>query len=246
MIDLTNGLDLRKSPMHYARFGKFDSQELGLFLNSRFAPTPEEREVSTTIPYRQGKVDLSCLSGARIYENREITYVFYKFGVKKEMVSVYQTQIENLVMVGFEQELYESYDEYYHYFGKCKSVETEDEYSFNRLRITLTFDLYPFKICNFYEGQGIWDIYNTLSNEPQMTKFTVSGSKDVILTNYGQNVANPIVVASAPFTVTSAGQSYSYPAGTTSESRLRLLIGENKLSLSGTGTIEFLWRTELI
>lgn len=245
-MDLTDGLVFNKNPTAHIRFARFDSRRFGLFLASRAAPTPPEREVVATIPYRQGVVDFSRLSGARIYENREIIYTFYQFGVPQGMAGTYQTRAENLLMREFEQELHDSYDDHFHYLGKCSGIEVEEEYTFRRLKLTITFNLYPFKICNYYEGEAAWDTHNIYMERIPQVEFSVTGNQQIVLENVGQNIAKPVVIASDPFTVTAAGASYEFPIGTTENHRLRLALGENVLELAGTGTIKFLWRTELI
>ena len=57
-------------------FNEFDSSEFDLKLISRDAPSPEEKEVAESVPYKQGKDDFSMIYGQRPFENRLITYTF--------------------------------------------------------------------------------------------------------------------------------------------------------------------------
>ena len=158
--DLTNGLDLHQSPQHYITFGLFDSRRFRLNLHERTAPTPNEKEVLANIPYRQGVIDVSNLLGNRIYEQREITYSFYRFGVNRGHARDFQTTIENLLMGAFDTRLDDSYEPDFHYMGKCREVSVRDDYDRLRLRVDITFDLYPFKIDNHDESADLFDPFN--------------------------------------------------------------------------------------
>jgi len=160
MIDLTHGLDINHAPKHYITFGQFDSRRFGLNLHERVATTPSEKEITTSIPYRQGVVDMSNIIGNRIYEQREISYVFYRFGVRKSVARDFQTTIENLLMGEFNEALNDSYEPDFHYVGKCAEVLVSDEYERNRLRIEVKFDLYPFKIDHHGESADLFDPFN--------------------------------------------------------------------------------------
>lgn len=262
-IDLTDGLNLKKTPEHYITFGSFDSRSPGLHLHERKAPTPDEKTITVSIPHAQGVADFSAIRGVRNYENREIIYTFYAFGVAKENANAYQTTIENLIMQEFNQVLQDSYDPDYHYLGKCSGIEVEDDYEFKRLIVEITFDLYPFKIGNRLEGNDDWDSFNFKIDVFQDVKFTIGAGETASATiyNVSQNTHSPtldIIITSGTvsgsgsyFMVANNGVSYSFPAGTTESSRLRLLRGKNELTFncsvaSVAWTIEFGWHKELI
>lgn len=246
MKDLTYGLKADNKPKHFILFGDFDSRSCTLHLNNREAPTPKERSVTSTIPYRQGVVDLSHLRGNRVYENREIVYTFYKYNIEQANTNSFQTALENQIMQEFDQILYDSYDTGYYYVGKCSGISTIDDFSYKRMMITISFDLYPFKICSRPEGNDLWDPFNFDTDVFQDVKYTVNGSRTITLVNVSQNTQSPTVAATAAFTITMNNVSYSFPSGTTPNSRLKLKRGKNILTLTGTGDIEFQWYKELI
>jgi len=281
-IDLTHGLDTSQVPQNYIRFGKFsesdrptdcthcsncescsdcgyyfNSRRFGLYLHERIAPTPPESEVTARIPFRQGVVDMSNLLGNRIYNNREITFVFYRFGVQKNISSTardFQTTIENLLMREFDQRLDDSFEPDFHYVGKCKEVLVTDEYHRNRLRVEITFDLYPFKIDNHMESADLFDAFNFDIDAFQRIEhglsFNVSGTTTIKLYNSGQKVLTPTVhVSGGDVTLTcertvcrlEEDSSRQYPG-------FRMLLGMNivTLSVSGAATVNFDWRKERI
>ncbi|MCL1924535.1 MAG: phage tail family protein [Defluviitaleaceae bacterium] len=203
MIDLTHGLSINKSPKHYITFGLFQSTRFNLNLHERVANTPNEKEVTASIPYMQGVIDLSNLIGNRVYENREITYTFYRFGVGtglriRDTARDFQTTIENLLMGEFDQKLEDSYEPDFYYNGKCKEVLVTDEYNFNRLKVEITFDLYPFKLDNHKESEDLFDAFNfDLDAFQNGISFNLEpvGSQIIKLYNAGQRTVNPIVTA---------------------------------------------------
>ena len=60
----------------YIQFMGFNSKNEKLYLMERNAPTPDEKEILKNLPFKQGVLDFSALLGSRVFENREIEYVF--------------------------------------------------------------------------------------------------------------------------------------------------------------------------
>ena len=201
MLDITQGLLMHAVPRHYIAFGPFDSRDFGLNLHQRTAPTPPEKEILATIPYRQGVIDMSNLLGHRVYDNRQITYTFYRFGVKQNSARDFQTTIENLLMRAFDQQLIDSYEPDFYYSGKCQEVQVIDEYNRNRIRIQLTFDLYPFKMDKNMEQADLFDPFNfdldAFQGAPlglEALHFEVTHEPRTLnLYNASQQVVNPII-----------------------------------------------------
>lgn len=262
-IDLTNGLTIDRAPQHYIIFGNFDSREYGMHLHERFAPTPEEKVNAITIPHRQGVVDFSNISGNRVYENREIVYTFYLPDVAQSNANTIQTAFENQIMREFDQTLQDSYDPEYHYIGKCSGVETTDDYAYRRLIIEITFTLYPFKVSNCPEGSDDWDTFHFDTDVFQDVKFSIGAGKTVNarLYNAGQSTRSPVITIDvtsgdlpddgAYFHITKNGVTHSYAFGSIANSRFRLQLGVNDLTLTSTltavaWTVELTWHKELI
>ncbi|MCL2562960.1 MAG: hypothetical protein FWE08_02875 [Oscillospiraceae bacterium] len=258
MIDLTNGLPAEQSIRHYIEFGDFHSAKFGLHLHERTAITPTEKEVVAAIPYRQGVVDLSAITGRRIYNNRTITYVFYRFGVDEADVNAYQTTIENLLMREFNQKLQESSDPEFHYRGKCREVIVEDDYAFRRLRVQIEFDLYPFKISNRWESTDLFDPLNldldAIQDDLRVTfNFAAHKEEEIQLFNAGKNSLQPTIQTNGDGLWIRRGDSIwqldSGKPGRKYEG-FRLLPGMNRLYIGhatgGLATVSFDWKKELI
>ena len=254
MIDITHGLNMEQSPSNYIEFGHFDSRRFGLNLHERIGDTPSEKGITTSIPYMQGVVDMSNLLGNRIYDNRGITYVFYRFGVnRKGTARDFQTTITNLLMREFDQRLEDSFEPDFFYQGKCQEVVVIDDYDRNRLRIEITFDLYPFKIAKHTEGDDLFDPFNfDIDAFHDGLNFIITEQPSTIqLYNASQLVLRPLVTASGAIELTRAGRrTLELEVGTERTYRdFRLEQGMNTLtlrSLSGNANISFDWRKERI
>ena len=284
--DLIHGFVRDRTPQHYITFGRcestksdlfneennkfspeilFDSRKFGLHLHQRTGNTPNEREVLTSIPFRQGVVDMSKMLGHRIYENREITYVFYRFGVNRGRARDFHTTIENLLMREFDTNLYDSFEPDFYYRGKCESVIVEDDYDRNRLRIEITFNLYPFKIDKHTEVDDLFDPFNFDIDALQDLSFEVADAevKDFALYNSSQQVVRPqITVVGAPVYISIVKTVNGVETlstreidtdGTTSNSVIRLEQGMNQLRFKrketedeGLAKVSFNWRKERI
>ena len=259
--DLMNGMTIDKRPQHGIEFGLFESKRFRLHLHDRMAITPTEKEVTASIPYMQGVVDMSKLLGNRIYDNRTITYVFYRFGVDMHEPTArnvhpknsshtardFQTTIENLLMREFDQRLDDSYEPDFHYLGKCKEIIVEDEYAFNRLRVEITFDLYPFKVANHTEADDFFDPFNfDIDAFHNGLRYPVQGQRQVSLYNASQKVLTPTIESSSNMQIEKDGVEYEIQSGTRQYPGFRLKLGMNELSISGSGTIRFDWRKERI
>lgn len=251
--DLTYGLpEPRKITQHGIVFGHFQSERFNLHLHERTAITPREKEAVASIPYRQGVVDMSKLLGHRVYDNREITYVFYRFGVEKSVApSVkrinrvshtardFQTTIENLLLINFDQELHDTYEPDFIYTGKCKEVLVTDEYHKNRLRVEIRFDLHPFKFDRHMESEDMFDSFNfDIDAFHDGLRYSVTAGQVIRVYNSSQKVVLPSVVG-----VPLINRSQRSPSV---GNALKLEQGMNELVAQGSGTVQLDWRKERI
>src|SRR5699024_4404575 len=142
--------------------------------------------------------------------------------------------------------LEDSYDEDYYYLGKCVSVNTTDDHVYNRLIVVVEFDCYPFKISKLPEGHDIWDGFNFELDVAQVIEFGVNGTRDITLYNAGASSVVPTIKTNSEFTIEIDTISVAVSAGTHKSELIRLRKGENKIMLTGNGTIEFNFHKGLI
>ncbi|OHY30936.1 hypothetical protein BI362_00935 [Streptococcus parauberis] len=229
------------------QFKDFNSKDFNLYLLERDAPTPDEKEVIESIPFMQGELDFSMLLGERVFENREITYVFEVFNTPYSERKVLERTIKKLVMPHGKANLYDTHNGKFFWHGKCKSVKVEDDAQFDTLTVTLVFNCYPF-LYSFYDYfDDYFDGFDLDTETAAFTKFPISGATEIEVLNTGSASVSPEVMASSNMTVKDdSGTTYTYKAGTSVDYILTLKQGVNKLTVTGNGTIAFHFHTEVM
>ena len=246
MMDITNGVEFDRSIKEGLVFNGFDTREYDMHLIERSAPTPAEKEIIESVPFAHGVYDFSNILGERIFDNRPISYTFQIYEHDYDRRKHEQTVLENKLLGTHITTLEDSYDEDYYYLGKCVSINTTDDHVYNRLIVVVEFNCYPFKISKLPEGHDIWDEFNFELDVAQVVKHEVSGTKEITLYNVGAPSVVPTIIASSEFTIEKGTVSVTVPSGTSKSELIRLQTGENKLKVTGNGTIEFNFHKELI
>lgn len=230
------------------KFGEYDSTEHDMFLISRDAPTPDEKEIVESVPYMQGVYDYSRLdtSGDRYFDNREITYQVMLFGAEYADRKSAEQEIKRQIMPLGVQNLIDTHDQDYHWQGKCKSITVDDDAKQSTLACTLVFDCYPFAIRNHSEKADIWDEVYFPHWLFQNLKFTVATgeSKEIKVQNIGSRTLNPNVEVVGTVTVSGSFGQVTFKEGTYNNTQIILVTGENNFTLSGNGSITFVYYLE--
>lgn len=228
-------------------FGDYDSRENNMFLISRDAPTPSEKEITESVPYMQGVYDFSTLNFDRYFENREVTYQVMLFENEYENRKHPEQDIKRSLMKLDIQPLYDTHDQGYHWLGKCKSVTVEDDVEKGTLSCTIVFDCYPFAIYNSAEGSDIWDDVYFPHWVFQETKYSVNGSQKAKLYNIGSHSVEVEVIVSGDIKIKTSDSFVRLSSGSYTDTGLVFVLGENGVTLSGYGTVEFkFYREEMI
>ena len=240
--------DLERAIDEGFTFGGYSSADNGMFLISRDAPTPSEKEITESVPYMQGVYDFSQLNGGeRYFNNREITYQVMLFEKDYPTRKYAEQEIKRQLMPLGIQPLYDSHDNGYHWMGKCKSVTVDDDAEKGTLSCTIVFDCYPFAIYNSAEGSDIWDDVYFPHWVFQETKYSVNGSQKVKLYNIGSHSVEVEVVVSGDIKIKTSDSFVQLSSGSYTDTGLVFVLGENDVTLSGYGTVEFkFYREEMI
>lgn len=173
---------------------KFNSKRLGLYLLSRDAPTPEEKEIIEDLPYSQGVLDFSMIMGERMFKNRPLTYEFIAIEKSYEARKPLERQIKRDLMMNGIVPIYDTHNLGYFWLGKCVSVEVEDDHETGRLRVTIEFDVYPFLYTVKKWFDDAWDSFNFDNDVANYTKYQVNGERTIELVNNGDVTVTPVVV----------------------------------------------------
>lgn len=239
----------------YITFGDFNSQELGLYISNRDAPTPAEKEVNESLNYMNSVLDFSEITGERYYSNRTITYTFVKPGLDYEQRKAAEIRAKQLLMKPYNTKLYDTHDLGYYWMGKCKSVKATDSTPDSELTLVVEFDIYPFAI----QSQDLidsdnWDAFDFENGFIQQLEFDVVGKKQIRLYNTGQNRITPTVVCDDDMKITVTVLNgwleqpivFHFNKQKNSDFLFSLAQGMNTFTIEGNGHVEFVIRPEVM
>lgn len=227
-------------------FEEFDSKSMGLYLLERDAPSPDEKEIAEDIPYMQGVHDFSMILGERIFKNRPIKYVFKKYNSHYENRKVLENKIKDQLMSVGESPLRDTHDPTYYWFGKAKSVNVDDDHEKNQLRITITFDCYPFLLKNHDYFTDIWDDFHFDNDVANFSKYQINGTRTLTIINNGSTAINPTVIVTSDMKIVIKGETYILKKGENTNVFIRISRGLNQVQVIGNGELTVLFRVELM
>ncbi|HAB7479957.1 TPA_asm: hypothetical protein GYP86_00440 [Listeria monocytogenes] len=241
-----SGLPSTRGISERIEFGNFNSRDEGLYLITRDAPTPAEKEVIDDVPFMQGVYDFSSMLGERVFQNRLISYEFQLFNVPYRERKIAEIKLKQKLMGLGNSALRDSHDTGFYWLGKCSSVVIEDDETYKNLKAVITFDCYPFMISEKQEWDDVWDTVNFNLDIFQKTFYKVEDSTDVVLFNTGSVSATLKVTASKPLLIKKGNKEYSFNAGTTQDDSFRIDVGKSVLSVRGFGTVKFEFVKEVL
>lgn len=244
-----SGLDnllLNREPVEGITFGSFSSVDENLHLLDRPASSFSEKEKKEDLAYVQGDIDFSFITGERTLNNRRLPYVFYLKNRHYRDRKVLKMHLENILFRQGQNELEDTATPFHYFKGKCSHIEVEDDHKFNRLMVIIEFDCYPYMISKLKEGHNEWSNHLIPLDVVQQTEFTVNNEEKILLINSGSVSVSPKIIANNNFNVQNDEISLSVTAGENENEEFRLWPGENRLTVTGNGTITFEFYRELI
>lgn len=227
-------------------FNGFDTRTYDMNLIERTVPSPEEKAITEDVPFMQGSYDFSIILGERIYKNRTLIYKFEIHEGIYQLRKLNEVVLKNKLMTPGWGKLNDTSNQGYYWWAKCTNVNVEDDNARICMVITIEFEAYPFMKGELEEGNDLWDPFNFLLDYAQPVAFEVPGSLSINLMNIGSVGVVPTITASAAMKIVKGGTTYQVPSGQSKSESFRLEIGENPMTVSGTGTIKFSFYKELI
>lgn len=227
-------------------FNEFDSKKLGLYLIERDAVSPSEKEIVETIPFMQGVHDFSMLLGERIFDNRLITYTFFRPQTDYYERKLLEQEIKRKLMMNGILHLYDSHDESFYWYGKCKSVEVDDSEENRSLTVKIVFDVYPFMLSKNDYFDDVWDTFNFNHHVANWTKYLIKGKKKIFLINNGDTSLSPTIITDSDMKIILRDKTYTFKKGENKDFLMKLERGINELTIYGNGVIKFRYRTEVM
>lgn len=236
-----------------------DGQRLGLVIDgvdiykkwnikvkSRNLGKPAKKKVLETVAHSSKVLDFSSLYGGTNYEERQLSYVLNIQGTKPDRMTTQflETEFNNFIMSKSQIKLVDEMFPDYYFLAEVRQG-TDFSPLFNFGELTVTLDAYAFRIKQAKEGSPYWDDYSILDYY-QEVDFTVNGTKTIDLINTGTNEVTPTIKSTAPMTLSLRGTTISISSGTTKTEDFKLPEGNNKITITGNGDIEFEFHKELI
>lgn len=227
--------------------GKNSLTDFGVVVQSASIGLPSKTKNRVQIPNTNIYYDYAALFGD-VYAERTLEYVFLISNVNAMSTAELEHkkfEIANWLMPGTQHELWDSVIFNYHFVGE---VQSSPEYTDNDDYGTFKVDFvcYPFRIRDGAEGDDIWDTFDFETDVAQDTSFSVDSTTNVLLINVGVEPVSPEIIVTGSVTVTIGSTSKTLSAGTYTDTDLILAVGENTVTLSGSGTIKFVWYKEVI
>ena len=226
--------------------GRHSFNDMGYkILSNREIKSPSKIKVKKSVPYMNGSYDFSNLYGGNCFTDRVLEYTFLLKATSNKNLEAVRMDCENWLMGTNEQtKLIDDNMNLYYYLAECESVKFEDMGLVGKL--TATFNAYPFRLYGWVEGNDLWDRFNFELDVSQEVKFNIEGSKDIVLYNQGATHVKPTIIASSDMEIVKDDITYSIEKGKTNDWQFVLGVGENYLTVKGTGTIEFEFRKEVL
>ena len=226
--------------------GRHSFNDMGYkILSNREIKSPSKIKVKRSVPYMNGSYDFSNLYGGNCFTDRVLEYTFLLKATSNKNLEAVRMDCENWLMGTNEQtKLIDDNMNLYYYLAECENIEFEDMGLVGKL--TATFNAYPFRLYGWVEGNDLWDRFNFELDVSQEVKFDIEGSKDIVLYNQGATHVKPTIIASSNMEIVKDDITYSIEKGKTNDWQFVLGVGENHLTVKGTGTIEFEFRKEVL
>lgn len=231
--------------------GKHSYKDFGAWLKSKTICVPSTIKITETVPYMQGVYDFTELYGEQTYDERTLEYEFdlvakNKWSDPKKELRIRSTEFINWIKSSSKSELIDDDFPGFYFLAEVEdSIEIDDSdiYVFT---IKVKFTAYGLMIKKDYEGQTEWDSFCFETDVMQQTRFGIKGAKEIILYNNGIRSLTPKIISDAEFILKKDYIEYKIGCGITKDYRFILAKGENKITIVGTGNIEFLFKIEVL
>lgn len=230
--------------------GKHSYRDFGVTIAEKNIGYPEKQKIKVQVPFSNIEYDFSEIYGEQTYTPRPLSFTFNVVERHKlndtVLINLLETQLSNWLLGSIgKQRLYDDSMPGYYYLAEVEGSLDFDEL-WNHGTLTVQFTAYPFMISELPEGHDIWDEFNFELDVAQITDFEVNGTLNVVLYNVGTPNLIPGIETSAPMRIVKNSITYNVPTGKSKSDEFRLQSGENKITITGNGTIKFLFYKELI
>lgn len=209
-------------------------EQFDMFVDTATITTPAKRKNKQTVPYRSGSYNMDKMVKHPTYEDREIVYTCQLIEDSTRDLELVLTEINRWLMTPVEAILQDTGTPDYHYKGECTSVTpASNERGFCEL--TITFELYPFKIWNTAENDWYWDVFNFNSGIIPQTEFALVQGGSIEIYNPSVNSIT-FIPHHGMYKVGVTVDNVEYALVSGKESPFLLLPGNNTINITELAT----------
>lgn len=231
----------------YISFGSFDTKSRGWYLESREAPSPQEKEVIESLMFSQGSLDFSMIGNERYFENRIITYEFKLPNRSYSDRKSAEREIKSELMKIGRSQLKDTHDDGFYWYGKFKSVKVKDDPIKRCLIATLEFDCYPFLIALVDYFDDIWDDFDFEYGVANWSRWSITIKQTIPIYNPGDTTIVPKIITTDAMKIVKDGETYNFTAGESENVLLKIAPRELiYLDITGSGDISFRFSREVL
>jgi phage-related protein len=228
--------------------GSHSYRDFKIPIESREVGIAKKQKNLITVPFSNVQIDFSELYGSQVYEPRALSYAFTimnRSQLNVQYVHTIKTKLLNwLSTTRGKVRLYDDAIPGYYFLAEFdEGGSFQDEWKKGVL--TANFTAYPFMIADLPEGNDIWDSFNFELDVAQQVRFDVNGSLSINLLNVGTPDVTPEIITSSTMTLQKDGVLMDVPRGRSSSHDFTLQPGDNTVTITGTGTIEFVYYKEM-
>lgn len=207
---------------------------------------PELNRVTQTVPYFNGTYDFTNLYGSSTWGERIIT-----IKVRHKDIILRRDRLHAVydVLAWWLWNQPNSKLKFEHirglFTGRVTHMSSKEAFVLCGY-IEIQFTCHPFREFEDYEGNPYWDPFCFEEDIMQDTKFDVNGTKDVTIYSLSATNVIPKVICTSNMSVTKGNVTYNFKVGESEDYRFMLNPHENKFTITGNGTIEFLFKRMVI
>lgn len=226
---------------------KSSYKDLGITVQSFNISPPSKKKIKVEVPFMNGSYDMSTVgSNGEIVYNDRIINVTYNLESKNRAAlwNKYSSVLEWLMDTGQQQLIFSDMPDCYYL------AEVEDAPDFELIVkqagiMSVKFIAYCFKYSTNLIGNELWDPFNFDTDYLQDNNFIINNSGTITIYNPGRTVV-PIINVTSNMTAILNNYTATFLQGDNKDYNFKLQNGANNVILTGSGTIMFKFRKELL
>lgn len=209
--------------MKGVKFGNLHSYyEWGLVLSSKEIKAPKPKTKEIEVEGSDGVLDYTEYFGGVKYENRQLLFNFSKMNIVPDGFLALFSVVQN-ALHGKKLQIILDDNPAHYYLGRVTVNEWKSNKRLGEIVIEVDAEPYKYKVAETMISQD------------------VTGAAEIVLPNSKKPVV-PEITTTAAMTIAFDGFTAAVQAGTFRLPELQLKEGQNRVTVTGTGNISFVYR----